>query len=457
MAPILRFDDEQSGTHRLVGGKGANLGLLARAGFPVPSGFSVTTDAYTEFLRAGNLEEKIEALAGDIKYDDPDQLEKVTSEIRDLIVRADLPKNLGLEIAAAYKELGDQPYVAVRSSGTAEDLAEASFAGLHDTYLDIKGADALLDAVKRCWASVWTARATAYRNNKGFDHMQSGIAVVVQMMVEADVAGVMFTGNPMTGATDEIVINASWGLGEAVVSGVTTPDEYVLTTTKLVPRDKTLGTKMVRIVRNPESGLGTVTEDVPLPEQAKFTLTDSQAAELGALGRQVTGYYGGLPQDIEWALAGGTFHLLQSRPVTGADFSWDADVDAWQPLSEDEDTTWTRSWADEIWTGAITPLMYSVRARCFTGAHMYSQKLWGLHDNAARRMWKYYKGAAYFNCAVDKTTLERVIWPQFRPAMAANLPPDWRADVVGAPFSLATYLRMQARIMGMDPVHGVYK
>jgi pyruvate,water dikinase len=304
---------------------------------------------------------------------------------------------------------------------------------------------------------MWTARATAYRHNKGFDHRQSRIAVVIQTMVEADVAGVMFTGNPMTGATDEIVVNASWGLGEAVVSGVATPDEYILTTHTLKVRDKTLGAKTVKIVRDPKTGVGTVTEDVPAGQQAAFTLSDAQAAELGELGRRVTAYYGGIPQDIEWALQDGRFHLLQSRPVTGADFSWDADVDAWQPLSEDEDAVWTRSWADEIWTGAITPLMYSVRARCFTGAHMYSQKLWGLHDNANRRMWKYYKGAAYFNCTVDKTTLERVIWPQFRPAMAANLPPEWRDDVIKAPFSLATYLRMQARIMGMDPVHGVYK
>ncbi|HEV7534070.1 MAG TPA: PEP/pyruvate-binding domain-containing protein, partial [Acidimicrobiia bacterium] len=212
---ILRFDDQDSGTHSLVGGKGANLGLLTRAGFPVPPGFSVTTAAYSAFIASSGLGDKIAAIVAELKYDDPDQLEALTGEIRELIVGAALPDGLATEITAAYTALGES-YVAVRSSGTAEDLAEASFAGMHDTYLDIKGAANLLDAVKRCWASMYTARATAYRHNKGFDHAESRIAVVVQQMVESEVSGVMFTGNPMTTATDEIVVNASWGLGEAI-------------------------------------------------------------------------------------------------------------------------------------------------------------------------------------------------------------------------------------------------
>ena len=452
---ILRFRDPDSGTHRLVGGKGANLGLLTQAGFPVPPGFSVTTDAYSAFIDSSGLADKIATIIGELNYDDPDQLEARTGEIRELVVGATLPKNLVDDIAAAYAELGDV-HVAVRSSGTAEDLAEASFAGMHDTYLDIKGLDNLLDAIKRCWASMYTARATAYRFNKGFAHAESRIAVVVQQMVESEVSGVMFTGNPMTTATDEYVVNASWGLGEAIVSGIANPDEYLLNRETLAVRDKTLGSKAVRVVRAP-SGSGTVTEAVPEDEQGRFCLSDDQAAELGILGRKVTKYYGHFPQDIEWGYAGGSFYLLQSRPVTGAAFSWDAEIDAWQTASDDDETIWTRAWADEIWTGAITPLMYSVRARCFTEANAYSQTLWGMNETAKMRMWKYYKGAAYFNCKVDRSTLSNLIWPQFRPAMAANLPPQWRDEVLASPFRVGTWLRMQARILGMDPIHGVVK
>jgi rifampicin phosphotransferase len=452
---ILRFSDPDSGTHRLVGGKGANLGLLTQAGFPVPPGFSVTTDAYSAFIDSSGLSDKIATIVAELDYGNPDQLEARTGEIRDLVVGATLPKALADDITAAYAELGDV-HVAVRSSGTAEDLAEASFAGMHDTYLDIKGLDNLLDAIKRCWASMYTARATAYRHNKGFVHGESRIAVVVQQMVESEVSGVMFTGNPMTTSTDEYVVNASWGLGEAIVSGIANPDEYLLNRETLAVRDKTLGSKAVRVVRGP-SGSGTVTEPVPADLQARFCLTDDQAAELGVLGRKVTKYYGQFPQDIEWGYAGGTFHLLQSRPVTGAEFSWDAEIDAWQTASDDDETVWTRAWADEIWTGAITPLMYSVRARCFTEANAYSQTLWGMTDTAKMRMWKYYKGAAYFNCKVDRSTLSNLIWPQFRPAMAANLPPQWRDEVLASPFRVGTWLRMQARILGMDPIHGVVK
>ena len=455
MADILRFDSEQSGEHALVGGKGANLGLLTRAGFPVPPGFSVTTEAYDSFVEGANLGDKIASMIAQISYGDADQLETITSEVRDLIVGTEMPPALAKTITAAYAELGE-PFVAVRSSGTAEDLAEASFAGLHDTYLDIQGADALVDAVKRCWASMWTARATSYRHTKGFDQEISRIAVVVQTMVPSEVAGVMFTGNPMTAATDEFVINASWGLGEAVVSGIVTPDEFVIKAGTLRVKEKTLGTKAVRVVRDPQTGVGTVTEDVPAADQGRFTLTDNQAAELAELGRRVTAFYDGLPQDTEWGFADGTFYLLQSRPITGVEFSWDNEVDSWSPFPDDDDYTWTRAWADEIWTGAITPLMYSFRARCHQAANTYNQKLWGYEDTAETRMWKYYKGAAYYNCAIDRSNITRVMPSQLRAGLLANMPPAWRQDVLDSKYSYIAFLRLQARVHGMEgKIHGV--
>jgi len=210
-----------------------------------------------------DLEEKIERILAKLDYGNLDELEKETARIREAIVGCKFPDDLADEIMKAYGELGGEPYVAVRSSGTAEDLEGASFAGQYDTYLDIKGRDALLDAVQRCWASMWTARVTVYRQDKGFDHTEAGIAIVVQTMVDADVAGVMFVGNPMNARADEILINASWGLGEAVVSGAITPDEYIVGRDALQVKRRTLGSKELRVVRDPETGNGTVQEKVP--------------------------------------------------------------------------------------------------------------------------------------------------------------------------------------------------
>ena len=326
---LVTLGEDVSTELAAVGGKGASLGKLVKAGFPVPSGFVITTDGYAEFLRANDLEVKIEKILGELDYGDLDKLEKETAKIRDTVASCKLPDGLAGEIVGAYGELGDEPYVAVRSSGTAEDLEGASFAGQYDTYLDVRGGDALLDAVQRCWASMWTARVTAYRQDKGFDHGTAGIAVVVQMMVEPDVAGVMFVGNPMNARADEIFINASWGLGEAVVSGSVTPDEYIVGRDTLQVKRRTLGTKELRVVRDRENGKGTVRESVPDNLRGEYTLSDDQAGELAEMGRRVTAYYEGLPQDTEWALADGSFFLLQSRPVTGVEFTWEEDLDLW--------------------------------------------------------------------------------------------------------------------------------
>ena len=206
---IIWFTDPAGTDIDKVGGKGANLGRLANAGFPVPPGFVVDTGAYLAHIES--IRTDISGALAKISYDDAEALEKAVEQIRGWIIAAGMPANIAAGITNAYAQLGDV-YVAVRSSGTAEDLEGASFAGLHDTYLDIKGADDVLDAVKRDWASLWTARAVAYRKSGGFTEFPS-IAVVVQTMVASEVSGVMFTGNPLNAATDEIMLNASWGLG----------------------------------------------------------------------------------------------------------------------------------------------------------------------------------------------------------------------------------------------------
>ncbi|MDE0367313.1 MAG: hypothetical protein OXP09_17290 [Gammaproteobacteria bacterium] len=318
---ILKLGTEESMKLALAGGKGASLGRLVRADFPVPPGFVVTTQAYTAYLAANDLQPRIDGILNGVDFAYPEQVERETARIRDLFRDAAIPKRLAGEIREVYRSLGDDPFVAVRSSGTAEDLAGASFAGQYDTYLDIRGAPALLDALRRCWASMWTGRAVAYRHRHGFDGEQPSIAVVVQAMVEADVSGVMFVGNPMNARADEIVVNASWGLGEAVVSGLVNPDEYILDAKTGKPKARRMGDKALTIRRGAGPEGGTVRVPTEPALQARLTLNDEQLEELAALGAKATAFYGGLPQDLEWALSGGRFCLLQSRPITGVDFS----------------------------------------------------------------------------------------------------------------------------------------
>lgn len=439
-----------------AGGKGASLGRLVKAGFAVPSGFVVTTDAYAACLRANDLEVKIDRIMGKLDYGNIDELEEETAKIRDAILGCKLPDDLAGKIVGAYRQLGDEPYVAVRSSGTAEDLEDASFAGQYDTYLDIRGDDPLLDAVRRCWASMWTARVTAYRQSKGFGHRDIGIAVVVQTMVEADVAGVMFIGNPMNARADEIVINASWGLGEAVVSGSVTPDEYVVSRDTLQVKSRTLGSKELRVVRDRKAGNGTVEEAVPDNLQRQHTLSDEQACELAEMGRRVTAYYEGLPQDTEWALADGSFFLLQSRPVTGVAFTWEEDLDLWPSIPEEEDAIWTRAAADEWWTGAITPLMWSIRGYWVHAGAAGNYKPFGIADLAEMRWMKYRHGTMYYNTRVDTLMAEYTLPPSLRAPMLSKLHPSQVDGAMNAPFDLWRCLKFFANIeINMPEMSGV--
>ncbi len=277
-----------------VGGKAANLGELVRAGFAVPDGFVVTTAGYDLAVTGTDLAQLVEA--GD------------AAGIARLFDTVALPPELTDAIAGAYRDL-DEPAVAVRSSATAEDLPDASFAGQQDTYLNVTGTDALLASIRRCWASLWGERAVAYRAQH---HTGAAprIAVVVQRLVPADVAGVMFTANPGNGRRDQTVITAAWGLGEAVVGGQVEPDEYVVTAGTDV-RQRIAG-KSVRAVLTDG---GSTTEATPADLVDRATLTTEQARELAALGDRVEQHFG-RPQDVEWALVGERFALLQARPIT---------------------------------------------------------------------------------------------------------------------------------------------
>lgn len=445
---VLQFVDAASLDPSHTGGKGSKLAELAGAGFPVPGGFTVTTDAYASFIEASGLAETINKLLRGADFDDADAFEATTAEIRAAIVSAETPAPVDDPIRSAYADLPEGTFVAVRSSGTAEDLAEASFAGLHDTYLDIRGEDAVIDAVKRCWASMWTARATHYRQTNGIDQLSARIAVVVQQMVESEVSGVMFTANPMTDHTEEMVINANWGLGESVVSGIATPDSWVIRSTDLSVKERNLGAKEQWVIRNPDAAHGTITGEVPDDKREQYTLSDEQLADLGAIGREVMAHFGGWPQDMEWAFAKGSLYLLQSRPVTGAAFAWDTHVDYWQKLPEDDSSVWTRTWADEQWTGAITPLFYSWRAEMFTRAYTHCAEIWGVPEMTRERMFKFHKAEAYFNVALERAIIEHTVFPAFRPFpnVLNHVPPAWREDILKSPFSVLRYIKMHYRI-----------
>jgi pyruvate,water dikinase len=283
-----------------AGGKGAALGELVRQGFPVPGGFVITTDAYRWLLADTGLGAALDGMNQNV----PDG-----GALRALFARFGMPAALRAEIGEAYAALGGGA-VAVRSSATAEDLPGAAFAGQQDTFLNVVGEEAVAKAVADCWASLWTDRAIAYRRRQGIDPREVAIAVVVQKMVPADAAGVMFTANPVTGERSETVVDASPGLGEAVVSGRVTPEHYVL--------DRTGGIHSFRpgggeVVASPDAGGGT--RERPGVRSSVPTLAAAQLRELADLGRRAQEHFG-RPQDIEWALAGGRIHVLQSRPMT---------------------------------------------------------------------------------------------------------------------------------------------
>lgn len=453
---LVNLAEDKSTKIAVVGGKGASLGKLVKAGFSVPSGFVVTTSGYMEFLHSNDLQKEIGKILVGLDYNNLDELEKKTKKIRDEITASSFPDNLALEIAQRYKELGhDDAFVAVRSSATAEDLAGASFAGQYDTYLDVRGEQALLDAVKRCWASMWTTRVTAYRYNKGFDHDTIGIAVVVQKMVEPDVAGVMFVGNPMNARADEIVINASWGLGENVVSGSVTPDEYIIDKHSFKIKRSRLGGKKHRVVRDRKTGNGTVREPVPKNLQEQYTLTNEQVSTLAKMGNQVTEYYEGLPQDIEWAFVNDSFFLLQSRPVTGVEFTWEENLDLWPSLPEEEDAIWTRAAADEWWTGAITPLFWSVRGRWLRDGAAGSYKPFKMGDLAEMRWLKYSRGTVYYNTRMDILMAEYSLPPSLREPILRRLHPSQMEEAMNRPFDLWRTVKIYTDVEMLRPKAGV--
>lgn len=309
---ILWFDQISAQDIERVGGKGANLGEMTRAGLPVPPGFCITSDVYRRIIGEAGVWPQIDGLLTAVANNDA---AKSAHRIQRLVANAPMPADVAGAITSAYHQLdGGWAAVAVRSSATAEDLPEASFAGQQETFLGVRGQDALLNYVQQCWASLWTERAIVYRQRNGFPHEQVSLSVVVQQMVRPESAGVLFTVNPLTGKRGEMLVNAAYGLGETVVSGQVTPDSYLLTPqAKSLIVDQTVGTKEVRIDALPDGGVRKQT--VAPADRQRLCLTPSQLEKLAELGEKIERHYQS-PQDIEWAFTDDELYLLQTRPIT---------------------------------------------------------------------------------------------------------------------------------------------
>ncbi len=306
------LSDVRSDDLAAVGGKAASLGELTHAGLPVPPAFVVTASTYRDFIEATGIDEQLFELV-DVDPEDSAALAAAHEQATELVLETPLPDELRQEVLAAYDEFDDAPFVAVRSSATAEDLPGASFAGQQETFLNVDRDD-LLDRVRACWASLFTQRAIYYRHEQGFDADDVDIAVVVQRMVDAEKSGVLFTSHPSTG-DPVMIVEAAWGLGEAVVSGSVSPDNYVVDRASAELTDATVAEKKVMCVRDEDTG-ETVTVDVPDEQCREQVLAEDELSQLVELGERVEDHYG-RPQDVEWAIGDdGEIFMLQSRPIT---------------------------------------------------------------------------------------------------------------------------------------------
>lgn len=296
----------------MVGGKGANLGELAKiTGIYVPDGFCLSTEAFKQIIAENpSINQLIESLSL-LKVEDRDKIGGLSIQIRSFIEDFPIPPNIVEEISELLSRFGQKSAYAIRSSATAEDLPHSSFAGQQNTYLNIIGKDAILKHISKCWASLFTERAVIYRIQNGFEHCKVHLAVVVQKMVFPQTAGIMFTADPLTSNRKIISIDASFGLGEAMVSGLVNTDNYKVCDDKII--DQKISTKKLAIYAVNDGG--TTTQEIPQEKQHKPALTEEQVLHLACIGRQIEAHFG-CPQDIEWCLADGVFYMLQSRPIT---------------------------------------------------------------------------------------------------------------------------------------------
>jgi hypothetical protein len=387
----------------VVGAKALGLSRLHNLGLHVPSGFCVTAAAYTEHLGSGQIMPKLEAALDKLKEAGHESKRDILSGIRRAIVKVPAANRLREEIARRYDALGSGR-LAVRSSATAEDLPGHSFAGLHDTYLGIGSIEECMEAVKKCWASLWTRRAYEYRQKNSFDHVKVNMAVIVQSLIPADASGVLFTADPRIGPSGNIVIEACFGLGQTLVSGRLTPDRFVVHRKTLRLLFSTVSEKKIECVLDSS---GTVKEqEVPSERSISESLDNKQIKRLAKLARKVEAEFG-CPRDIEWAVSQNKVYLLQSRPITGLT----------QERSWEDRQIWSNNPAKEVMPDVVTPIMFSMLLETI-GEEFFDPIFRMLCcDRGDHPLYSLIAGRIYFNAN---------IWG----AVFRQVPGDWGLDLM---------------------------
>lgn len=363
-----------------IGGKARNLMDLMAAGFPVPEGWVVSTSAYERFLDRNGLRQRISEALMDLDHKDAVKVVRCAEAVRSWMMAGEMDPQLAERLLKATEPFGHSGLWAVRSSAIAEDLEEASFAGQQDTYLNVTR-EKLADSVRKCWASYWNDRAIEYRHDKGVDHLASGMAVVVQRMVNADSSGIMFTSDPITGE-EKVIIESSWGLGESIAFGLVTPDRFVCDPASGEVKESKINSKTQAIFLSPE---GEKVVDVPESERNRPSLTKGKVEMVARLGIQLHKHMSS-PQDIEWAAEGDMIYLLQSRPITtiGGDL-----------------TLWTRGYGDEYWADVTSPLFFSLLGPWLTKyVNWEGSAIMGYKELTNKPLLKIHKGHVYFNAEV---------------------------------------------------------
>ncbi|NMC58854.1 MAG: phosphoenolpyruvate protein kinase [Candidatus Methanofastidiosa archaeon] len=375
---ILPFSEIQRDDFKTVGNKALNISLLQAQGFSIPNGFVVTTETYNKFLSENGFKEKISEILKLTKFEYKKSVAETSKYIQELIISGKIEKSVQKGIEKTISKDKKTRLWAVRSSALAEDLTEASFAGQQDSFLNVNTKD-VIDHIKLCWASYWNERAITYRHNTKIPHLDGGMAVIVQAMIDSNSAGVMFTADPITGDRDKIVIESSWGLGESIVSGIVSPDMFTV--------DKKSKSILERKISNKTKGIfqsenRSVTLDIDGSKKLISSLTDEEIIFLANLGEKIESYFN-TPQDIEWAVSNDGVYILQSRGIT---------------TIEKDQTLWTRGYSDEYWADVTSPLFFSLLGENLSN-YVFKEgaKIMGYKELRDKDLLRLHKGHVYFN------------------------------------------------------------
>ncbi len=430
-----------------VGGKGFNLAKLIKHKFNVPEGFCITTDAYTKFIKENDLDDIIKTTLYEIKDSEYQNLEKFTAKIQTAIKNGDIPREILAEIENVYKSLSCDSYV-VRSSANAEDLESASFAGQYDSYLNLKSIEDIIYHIKECYASLWTTRAIAYRLKNNIPYENAQIAVIIQKMVPAKAAGVLFTKNPLSAEISEMLIESNFGLGESVVGGISSPDQFTLKQTqKKTPSFEILNKKIGRkqyIIQptDVENECGTQKVRLSEDEWSEPSLTDTDILNLAEVGANIEQAFKS-PQDIEWAIEeSNQIVILQSRPITS--------------FKKEEDILFSRGYSDDYWNDNVTPLFFDLLGDQLTKVvNIHLNSIMGYKEMQANLL-KLHNGHVYFNLNVLKRKVENEIPTFVRNEDVLNYFPKGagpfgKKTIKDLPFHLINRIVAELRVRIFDP------